>query len=98
MPPKSKVQRAEELRVKDYRQTFSGDSGERVLRDLMQFGMFSTVHVPGDPHSTAFGEGQRNMVLYIITQLGQSDPLWMARQGLLQGLDYNPEEHEGAPR
>lgn len=35
--------------------------------------MLSTSHVPGDSHSTAYNEGTRQCVLYILQQLNTSE-------------------------
>lgn len=64
-------QRRKSRRVIDqtinYQSVFSGPEGEKVLFDLMR-----THHVIGssfskDPYETAFKEGERNVILRILT-------------------------------
>lgn len=56
--------------VQDYKKTFSTDHGKKVLEDLMmRSGMRSCNFVPGDPQATAFNEGNRQIVLYILQKL-----------------------------
>lgn len=59
-------------RVQDYKRTFSSQHGKAVLKDLYSnhFLMRHTF-VPNDPTSTAFNEGQRQVVLRIMTMLEQ---------------------------
>jgi hypothetical protein len=53
-----------------YREVFSSNEGKRVLDDLKaRFGFQQTTHVPGDPHESAFFEGQRNAVLLILRMM-----------------------------
>ena len=63
--------RLEELRLA-YRRTFNTDDGQRVLDDLMKrFSFSATTFVSGDPHTSAFNEGQRAAVLLITRMLSE---------------------------
>jgi hypothetical protein len=56
----------DELKL-NYRRTFTSDDGAVVLEDLKKrFSFNQTTHQPGDPHESAFLEGQRYAVLTII--------------------------------
>lgn len=56
----------------DYRHVFSSDEGKRVLEDLKLRGFFySSTFTPGDPHGTTWNEGQRAIVLTIISMIEQ---------------------------
>ena len=53
---------------KDFTDLFSTGTGQDVLTHLMgQFQVFSTSHAIGDSHQTSFHEGERNVVLYILS-------------------------------
>ena len=61
----------EELKLA-YRRTFNTEDGERVLRDLKaRFSFEASTFVPGDPHQSAFREGQRDAVLLIVRMLSE---------------------------
>ena len=54
----------------DYKRTFGTDSGKRVLQDLMNRGhMLEPSYTVNDAHETAFREGERNLVLSILSEL-----------------------------
>jgi hypothetical protein len=55
--------------ITDYKEAFRSPHGQRVLQHLIDMYMTKTSHVEGDPHSTAFNEGARNVVLMIIKKL-----------------------------
>jgi len=56
--------------IRAYRTTFTSRSGKIVLRDLMQVHyMLNSSFTPGDPHETAFKEGERNVVVRILQQM-----------------------------
>jgi hypothetical protein len=56
----------DELKL-NYRRTFESDDGKVVLEDLKKrFSFNQTTHQPGDPHESAFLEGQRYAILTII--------------------------------
>jgi len=62
---------SEKLRTA-YEECFSSDLGEKVLLDLMRrFHVGVSSHVSGDPHETAFREGERHVVLHILDMLGE---------------------------
>ena len=50
----------------DYKTVFGSDEGKRVLDDLKKRSHFySTTHVKGDSHESAFYEGQRSLVVFM---------------------------------
>ena len=52
--------------IKDYQFIFNTDEGKRVLDDLKKRSHFySTTHVKGDSHESAFYEGQRSLVVFM---------------------------------
>jgi len=56
-----------------YAELFSSQNGQTVLRHLMgQFHIFRTSPQP-DPYAIAFNEGERNVVLYILSQLQKGE-------------------------
>lgn len=58
----------------DYAQTFKSEAGRRVLENLAQeFHLASPTFHP-DPHVVAHSEGERNVVLYILTRLRMTEP------------------------
>ena len=58
----------------DYKQTFTSESGNKVLEDLKKRCSFnSTTFVQGDSHDTAFREGQRAVVLFINNMLNKKE-------------------------
>jgi len=55
-----------------YRRTFNTEDGERVLKDLKaRLSFDASTFVPGDPHQSAFLEGQRYAVLLIVRMLSE---------------------------
>lgn len=61
--------------VRDYRDVFHGEAGGRVLDDLIaRFAGES--YCRGDPHHTAYREGQRSVIEHIARTLahGRSEP------------------------
>ena len=60
--------------IKDYQIIFGTDEGKRVLEDLKKRSHFySTSHVKGDSHESAFYEGQRSLVVFIENLLNQKE-------------------------
>ena len=56
--------------ISDYKKTFGSPEGRRVLFHLMKVhGVMLTSHVEGDPYSTAFNEGGRNVVIQILRKM-----------------------------
>ena len=50
----------------DYKIIFGGDEGQRIFKDLkLRFHESTTTHQKGDPHETAFLEGQRSVLNFI---------------------------------
>jgi hypothetical protein len=72
----------------DYAETFGTQAGKRVLRDLMQFQVFTTSQVSGDAHQTAFHEGERNVVLYIMGMVQKFTPEELMDEGREGRRDY----------
>jgi len=63
--------RLEELKLA-YRRTFNTPDGKIVLDDLQKrFSFGATTFVSGDPHASAFNEGQRAAVLLIARMLSE---------------------------
>ena len=61
---------SQKQRIIDYRVTFGSEHGRRVLSDLVrECHALEPSHVRGEPHETAFREGERNVLLKIITAL-----------------------------
>ncbi len=59
----------------NYRAVFQTPDGKKVLKDLMQFSnFFRGSYVKGDPSTTAFNEGMRQVILRILTIM-ETDPL-----------------------
>lgn len=57
-----------------FQQVFGSEAGKAVLYDLMKFGhMLHSSFSPKDPYETAFREGERNIVLRIMSVL-EMDP------------------------
>lgn len=55
-----------------YRRTFNTEDGEQVLSDLKKrFAFETTTFVSGDPHQSAFQEGQRAAILLIVSMLAE---------------------------
>jgi hypothetical protein len=55
-------------RPDDFRNTFTTGHGRRVLTYLMQsYHVFSPTHTMGDPYQSAYHEGQRSVVLQILS-------------------------------
>jgi hypothetical protein len=73
----------------DYREVFSGEAGERVLRDLMvNYWIYKGLLEP-DPHKTAFNEGQRAVVVDILERIRRKwTPQEFADELTQAQLDY----------
>lgn len=57
-----------------YHQVFqTGPAGQEVLQDLAAKYYDRTSFVAGDPHHTAFREGERNVILYILSRAGLNE-------------------------
>jgi len=55
-----------------YKQTFSSETGKKVLEDLKKrCGFYTTTHIKGDSHESAFLEGTRYTVLFINNMLNK---------------------------
>jgi len=64
------VKQLEELKL-SYRRTFNTDDGQKVLRDLKSRFGYETTTFSGNPHESAFNEGQRAAVLLIVRMLAE---------------------------
>jgi len=65
------MKKIEDLKLA-YRRTFNSEDGETVLADLKtRFAFEQTTFVQGDPHQTAFHEGQRSAILLIARMLAE---------------------------
>ena len=76
----------------DYKVTFGTDQGQRVLRDLMaSFHMGRSTHIQGDPHESAFREGERHVLLHILYKVSErSNP-----EHLVNSLDQADTDYVG---
>ena len=55
-----------------YKQTFSSETGKKVMEDLEKRCSFhTTTHVKGDSHEGAFLEGTRSVILFINNMLNK---------------------------
>jgi len=62
----------DELKL-NYRRTFNTEDGKVVLEDLKKrCSFYQTTHQPGDPHESAFLEGQRYAVLMILNLMNET--------------------------
>lgn len=69
------MKQVEDLKLA-YRRTFDNEDGETVLADLkIRFAFAQTTFVQGDPHQTAFNEGQRSAILLIARMLAEDAKL-----------------------
>lgn len=72
--------------VSDYRETFATDFGQRVLWDMMKQFMLRTSYADGNPHGTAFNEGQRDVLLHILRKL-KTDPQKLLKE-IEKGIEH----------
>lgn len=55
-----------------YRRTFNTEDGQIVLADMKsRFSFEASTFIPGDPHYSAFKEGQRDAVLLVVRMLSE---------------------------
>ena len=60
--------------VQNYKTTFNTATGKKVLDDLKKRShFFSTTHVKGDNHESAYYEGQRSLVVFIESLLNHKE-------------------------
>jgi uncharacterized protein (DUF433 family) len=80
-------------------QVFATDVGKRVLRYLMdRNGIFRSTHQPGDPHGTAFCEGQRDVVLDVLNILKKKiDPDEFLDEAHQSDIDNMKRVHDYDP-
>jgi len=56
----------------DYKQVFNSPEGKNVLEDLKKrCSFYSTSHIKGDSHESAFLEGTRSVILFINNMLNK---------------------------
>lgn len=72
MPKKSRADQAA-AKVHDYKVVFGSEAGERVLYDLMRSAHVLSTTFSVEPCEMAMREGERNIVLRILTVL-KMDP------------------------
>ena len=57
-----------------YRRVFETEDGQKVIDDLKtRFWFHAPVHAPGDTHETAYRDGQRSIVLSLISMLQEDN-------------------------
>ena len=56
-----------------WRKIADSQDGEKVLKALLEIYGLRTSHVPGAPYETAFREGQRDVVNYLLTLVQKKD-------------------------
>ena len=71
--PKPRPAEQQLARIKDYKQVFSSQAGERVLQDLVQFAGFLNGGSSTDHGDLARDLGMRNVVIMIMDKVG-TDP------------------------
>tara|TARA_R110002020_G_scaffold24190_7_gene79751 strand:+ start:1938 stop:2168 length:231 start_codon:yes stop_codon:yes gene_type:complete len=53
-----------------YRRVFETEDGQKVIEDLKtRCWFYAPIHTPGDTHETAYRDGQRSIVLSLISML-----------------------------
>ena len=58
--------------IQDYKVTFQSEPGQRVMQDLQnRCHLFTTTNVKGDAHESAFNEGQRSALLFILNMVNK---------------------------
>ena len=68
--PEDKIFNKAKQRSIAYRDTFKSDLGLHVLYDIMLHSFMMRSTFSKDPYETAFNEGQRNMCLKILHEVG----------------------------
>lgn len=69
VPAKGPDPKEKQKRI-NYGLTFSTREGFEVIKDIMGFCHANAIsYLPGDQFETAFREGERNVFLYILSQL-----------------------------
>jgi hypothetical protein len=59
--------------IQAYKSVFKSEDGQKVLWDLMKLNSFmQDSYVQGDPYSTAYNEGRRSVVLYILQKINEN--------------------------
>ncbi len=56
-----------------YRSVYRSPDGSQLLNDLVDRFYKHTSHTPGDSHATAFKEGQRSDVIYILDRIARAE-------------------------
>ena len=56
----------------DYKIVFGSDQGKKVLQDLKKrCHFYTTTHVQGDSHESAYYEGQRSIIVFVENLINQ---------------------------
>ncbi len=56
-----------------YKNVFRSPDGSTVLTDFIDKFYKHTSHTPGDPYTTAYKEGQRAVVIYILSRIEKAE-------------------------
>lgn len=71
---KANLERAEE--INDLKAVLSTVQGRRVIRRILtEAGIFRATYAGENTHATAFGEGKRNLGLFIYAEIMEADVL-----------------------
>lgn len=86
-------------RLMDYRATFGSPEGKRVLHDLIGRHFILGSTFSPEPTTTAFSEGQREVVLQILRymQMRPAD-IEAVRAGVLAQFELEPADADNATR
>lgn len=81
-------------KINDYEAVFGTDAGERVLEDLMR--EFHVRDTTFHPEATvhAHSEGERNVVLYILSMLDRANPDYWKRVKDMPSVSPDYEEED----
>ncbi len=67
---KAKGRRKALAKIVDYQKVFGDPIGKKVLQDMMsEHFMLKSTHVKGDPYTSALHEGERNVMLRLLSVL-----------------------------
>ena len=73
----------------DYREVFTGETGERVLRHMMLGAMFWEHSFDPDAHCTSFNEGRRAVVLDILNRIRRKRNPVKVSADYTEALDFD---------
>lgn len=84
--------------VKAYIDVFrESEDGQLILHDLIKRGhLFHSTHVPSDPHLSSIREGERNLLLHILSvcQFTHADVLKMMDEQKTYQIQPNEEDYD----